>query len=353
MERAALVEQSKGKPIPPFTLDESLTFYCPQENLEAFNHPVVAEWHRFMTTEYSPALDGGLSMMLILPCTKDKPYIMSREHLAVNSHLLMVGFEPLEDALIPEALEQHLPPGYDRAVLNNRLLRRGGLTLHRCVISEPLGLVPYEFLYYYGGRLSPASRYDDPGLFEHRPNTVCPWRADYTGIEKGTNLGWGDNEKLAYVQVHNRLVRIIATALKRLEPTYSRIVAYVSPGLTHRSFLSSREEKKASGIRTARRIAGQTYVLEGVNDLHPHLVTVVPTKEERQGVFKAVEARLRAEGQTVTKARVRGYFARGGGGATPLALPESLEILDRYLAPWQGSIKDYTQTKREVTESLD
>jgi hypothetical protein len=331
VERAALVELSKRKPIPPFTLDESLTFYCPQENLEAFDHPLVAEWHEFMTTSYSPALGRGPHVMLILPCTKDKPYIMSREHLEVNSHLLRAGFEPLDETLVPEGLESHLPPEYDRAVLNNSPLRGDGLTLHRCVISEPLGIVPYEFLYYYGGKQSLASRYDDPGLFEHRPNTVCPWRADCTGIQQGTNLRWGDNEKLAYVQVHHRLVQIIATVLKRLEPTYSRIVAYVSPGLTHRSFLSSKEEKRASGIRTARRIAGQNHALVGVNDLHPHLVTIVPRKEEWEDIFKRVEARLRAHDRSVTMARVRGYFSRGGGGATPLALPESLETLERYL----------------------
>ena len=333
IDREALVELSRRKPIPPFTLDESLTFYCPQENLEAFDHPAVAQWHQFITTQYKPPLDKGSNVMLILPCTKDKPYIMSREHLAVNSHLLELGFEPLNEALVPEGLEGHLPPEYDRACVNNSPLRRGELTLHRYVISEPLGLVPYELLYYFRGRKSPASRYDDPGLFEHRPNTVCPWRDDYTGIPKGSQLRWGDNEKLAYVQVHNRLVQTIAAALKRLEPRYSRILAYVSPGLTHRSFLSSREEKKASGLRTARRIAGKLYQLEGVNDSHPGLVTVLPTKEEWEDIFQAVQARLIAEAPSMTKAQVRGYFARGGGGATPLALSESLQTLERYLIP--------------------
>ena len=38
MDRAALIELSRKKIIPPFTLEESLTFYCPQENLEAFDH---------------------------------------------------------------------------------------------------------------------------------------------------------------------------------------------------------------------------------------------------------------------------------------------------------------------------
>ena len=333
MDREALIELSRRKIIPPFTLEESLTFYCPQENLEAFDHPIVADWHRFMTAEYEPPMGNGSTLMLILPCTKDKPYIMSREHLAVNSHLLGTGWEPAGRATIPDGLDAHLPGGYDRTTLNNELLVRSGVALHRFVVSEPMGLVPYELLYDFQGQMSPASRYDDPGLFEHRPNTVCPWRDDYTGIEKGHQLRWGDDEKLAYVQVHNRLVQLIAIILKRLEPSYSRILAYVSPGLTHRSFLSSREEKKAGGIRTARRIAGKTYPLEGVNDLRHGLVTVIPKKEEWEDIFEAVEARLVAEDPSETNAGVRGYFARGGGGATPLALPEALSILETYLRP--------------------
>ena len=332
MDRVTLVELSKRKPIPPFTLDESLTFYCPQENLEAFDHPQVAEWHQYISAEYKPGLDSGPNVMLVLPCTKDKPYLMSREHLAVNSHLLQLGFEPLYEAFVPEGLETHLPPEYDRACLNTNALRRGALTLHRWVISEPLGLVPYECLYYFRDKKSPASRYDDPGLFEHRPNTVCPWRDDYSGIRKGNHLRWGDNEKLAYVQVHNRLVELIGNVLKRLDPRYTRIVAYVSPGLTHRSFLSSKQEKKASGIRTARRIAGETYALDGVNDRYPGLVTIVPSADDLEGIFRAVEERLLSEDPSTTKAQVRGYFARGGGGATPLALPEALSTLEKYLA---------------------
>ncbi|HJX38181.1 MAG TPA: hypothetical protein VJ714_06265, partial [Anaerolineae bacterium] len=119
MERAALVELSKRKPLTPFTLDEGLTFYCPQENLEAFDHPVVADWHRFLTTAYEPPANEVDKVMLILPCTKDKPYIMSKEHLAVNSHLLNIGLEPLGDAAVPEGLYSHLPPECDRATLNN------------------------------------------------------------------------------------------------------------------------------------------------------------------------------------------------------------------------------------------
>lgn len=331
MDREALVELSKTKVIPPFTLEESLTFYCPQENLDAFDNPIVADWHRFMTNTYESPVGDGHNMMLILPCTKDKPYIMSREHLAVNAHLLTVGFEPVGQTEVPAGLESHLPAQYDRAVLNNRLLVRDGLFLHRFVISEPMGLVPYELLYYYRGKMSPASRYDDPGLFEHRPNTVCPWRDDCTAIQRGRQLRWGDNEKLAYVRVHNKLVGLITEILDRLRTKYERIIAYVSPGLTHRSFLSSVEERKAQGLRMARRISSTTYRLQGVNDIHPDMVSVIPTKEEFQEILESLEERLRPEEGSITPAKVRGYFARGGGGATPLALPETLQVLDRYL----------------------
>lgn len=331
MDREALVELSKTKVIPPFTLEGSLTFYCPQENLDAFDNPIVADWHRFMTNTYESPVGDGHNMMLILPCTKDKPYIMSREHLAVNAHLLTVGFEPVGQTEVPAGLESHLPAQYDRAVLNNRLLVRDGLFLHRFVISEPMGLVPYELLYYYRGKMSPASRYDDPGLFEHRPNTVCPWRDDCTAIQRGRQLRWGDNEKLAYVRVHNKLVGLITEILDRLRTKYERIIAYVSPGLTHRSFLSSVEERKAQGLRMARRISSTTYRLQGVNDIHPDMVTIIPTKEELQQILKSLEERLRADQGSITPTKVRGYFARGGGGATPLALPEALQVLDRYL----------------------
>ena len=331
MDRQSIVELSTQKVIPPFTLDESLTFYCPQENLEAFDNPIVADWHSFIGDIYEPPAADGRRVMLILPCTKDKPYSMSKEHLAVNSHLLQCGFEPAKRAKIPEGLESHLREGYDHTALNNGLLLRGDTWVHRFVISEPMGLVPYELLYYYQGKMSPVSRYDDPGLFEHRPNTVCPWRGDYTGIRKGRHLRWGENEKLAYVQVHNRLVELISKVLNRLDPGYTRIVAYVSPGLTHRSFLSSKEEKRASGIPMARRIGNRRYSLEGVNDNYPGLVTIVPSQEELEGISKAVEARLLQEDALTSRAAARGYFARGGGGATPLALPEALQVLDKYL----------------------
>jgi hypothetical protein len=331
MDRQTMVKLSKAKITPPFTLEESLTFYCPQENVEAFDNPIVADFHRFMTTSYEPPVTDGPTTMLILPCTKDKPYLISRQHLIVNSHLLSKGFEPVSEVEIPTGLEDHLPPGYDPKVLNNGLLMRDGLFLHRFVISEPLALVPYELIYYYKGEMSLASRYDDPGLFEHRPNTVCPWRKDSTAIKRGYEFKWGENEKLAYVQVHNKLAELIAEILNRLRSDYRKIIAYVSPRLTHRSFLASAEEKHINELRTTRRIASKAHRLIGVNDIHPGLVTITPTKEEFQEAFRLLEERLQSELGPISRAKVRGHFARGGGGATPLALPEALQVLDRYL----------------------
>jgi len=60
-------------------------------------------------------------------------------------------------------------------------------------------------------------------------------------------------------------------------------------------------------------------------------VSVIPTKEEFQEILESLEELLRPEEGSITPAKVRGYFARGGGGATPLALPEALQVLDRYL----------------------
>ena len=58
-------------------------------------------------------------------------------------------------------------------LLDTSPLVRGQTVVHRVVVSEPMGLVPYEFVYYWKGRYSPATSYDDPGLFESRGTSVC------------------------------------------------------------------------------------------------------------------------------------------------------------------------------------
>ena len=81
-----------GKIIPPFTLDETLTFFCPQENVEALDQPAVRELHDYMLNVYQPPVGGGNAVMLMLPCTKTKPYSLSAEHQAINTYLLSAGF---------------------------------------------------------------------------------------------------------------------------------------------------------------------------------------------------------------------------------------------------------------------
>jgi hypothetical protein len=283
-DRAAWLPISKQKQIPPYTLDPTLTFYCPQENVEALDHPDVRAFHAHLHGEYTPpSVTGGLVAL------------------------------PAE-------------------LLHNGLLRRGDLFVHRIVISEPMGLVPYEYIYHWRGRLSISARYDDPGLFEQRGTAVGLWRPDNTAVEIGEGkYRWGPNERAAYAEVHNRLSDLIAELLTKFKPAYRRFVGYVSPKLTHRSFLTDRREKRANGIPVSKRVSGGTVALIGVNDRQPGLVEVVPSPEEFERIRSALARRLSAD-RRMTPARVRAYFAGGGGGATPLILPEALAVLEEHLS---------------------
>jgi hypothetical protein len=331
-DRAAWLPISEQKPTPPYTLDPSMTFYCPQENVEALDHPEVRAFHAHLRGEYAPPRVEGRLVALLVPCTKAKPYSLSREHLEINRFLLGRGFEPVGQPDYPDALAAALPAGYPAEVMHNGLLRRGNLFLHRIVISEPMGLVPYEYIYHWRGRLSPSARYDDPGLFEQRGTAVGLWRADNTAVPiGGGKYRWGPNERLAYAQVHNALSELIAGLLEKFKPAYGRIVGYVSPKLTHRSFLTSRQEKRRNGIPLSKRVDGGSVALIGVNDRQPGLVEVVPSPEEFVSIQAALARRL-STGRRVSPGRVRAVFASGGGGATPLILPEALAVLEEHLS---------------------
>ncbi len=322
---------SKQKPIAPYTLDATLTFYCPQENVEAFQHPDVRAFHAYMRDQYAPPQAGGKMVALLLPCTKSKPYSMSKEHLDINHYLLRQGFEPVGEPDYPLALLQALPNSYPQAVLHNGLLKRDGLAIHRIVVSEPMGLVPYDHIYHWRGKPSLAARYDDPGLFEHRGTSVGLWRSDHTAVPiSGGKYRWGNAEKAAYAEAHNFLSKLITAVLTRTQASYTRIVGYASPKLTHRSFLSSKEEKSAAGIVRFKRTDQGRIDLIGVNDHNPGLVEVVPSPEDLAEIMERLTKRLMAL-PGMTPGAVRSYFASGGGGVTPLILPESLEILERHL----------------------
>ena len=75
-----------------------------------------------------------------------------------------------------------LEPEFSQDVLNLApLMNDAGTLIHRMVISEPMSVVPYEHIVSYNGLPSPATAYDDPGLFEKRGNAVSPWRDDSDG----------------------------------------------------------------------------------------------------------------------------------------------------------------------------
>ncbi len=273
--RAELVARAKEKIAKPFTLSEELTFFCPQENLEALALPVVSRFHDWARERWQPGARGP-AVLLLLACQRQKPYTLSREHQAVNARLLRSGFSPLQRGDWPQELAAASPP----ELLSNAPLFGGGLQIDRAVISEPFGLVPYEAIYRWEGEPSPCARYDDPGLFEHR-GLACPWRDDCTAEPRGRRWVWKEAERKAYVEVHNRLAEQIAATLQRVAARYERIFAYVAPSLTHRTFLADSRERAQAGLPSARRTGGgRRGGLVGVGDLSPGLLTLVPSGAE-------------------------------------------------------------------------
>jgi hypothetical protein len=339
--REERVRLAREKMVAPYTLDETLTFFSPQENVEGLDHPQVRAVHQTMLTAYEPPIRGSKAVMLILPCTKVKPYCLSAEHQAINTSLLQQGFRPVGPADYPREIEAALLPGTDPLILNNGIWARGSLLLHRYVMSEPMALVPYEFIYYFQGQLSPCARYDDPGLFEHRGTAVSPWRADFTGISTSGGYRWGDNEKAAFVEMHNRLVELMVVMMDRFGAAYVARLAYVSPKLTHRSFVTSVEEKRRAGLPLGRRTANGFLRLVGINDRRPGRIRAIPDETDIPLILERLARRL--PGYTPTQ--VKGYFATGGSGVTPLILPETLAVLAERL--------DQVESAKEFKEGFN
>ena len=199
-------------------------------------------------------------------------------------------------------------------------------------MSEPLALVPYEQSMYLDGELSPASAYDDPGLFEARGTSVSPEREDCTAVQRRDGTwAWGPGERAAYVQMHNAMSASMGHTLARLAPQYDHIVAWTSPGLTHRSFLVDAASRAADGLPASRRGPDGELPLLGVLDAHPGLVTVLPDADQRRRARARLATRLDAEGRAHSAASVRAVFARGDGHDTPLGLPELVDELVAHL----------------------
>ncbi|MCD0452073.1 hypothetical protein LO762_23180 [Actinocorallia sp. API 0066] len=330
LTRDARLPVSARKIRPPFTLDPALCLYSPQENVEALTHPLIADWLAYVRDSWTPTPVPGADrgrIAVLLPCTKYKPYVTSREHRGINTALRAAGWAP-SGGPVPAELEGCLADGEDASLLDVSPLVRDGWVLDRFVVSEPLALVPYEHSFTWRGAQSPATSYDDPGLFESRGTSVTPYRADSTATRSPNGTWkWGPAEREAYADMHNALVEVLAATLRRLAPAYAGVAAWVSPGLTHISFLADKERRKADGLPSARKGVSGDKPLVGVLDLLPGALTLMPTRAQLTAATVALTARLAAQGRPSGPGSVRSVFARGDGRDTPLALPETLAHL--------------------------
>ncbi|WP_419918050.1 hypothetical protein [Candidatus Poriferisocius sp.] len=322
---------SAAKIKPPFEIDPTMLFYSPQENVDAFEHPRIAPYLRWIAQKWQPPTDGP-RLALIIPCTKSKPYPTSREHRSINRALLRAGWVPDGTGKPPEALYSTLDSGDDPRLLDSGAMFRNGIALDRIVISEPLALVPYTHVYTWQNGPSPASAYDDPGLFESRGTSVSPWRDDHTATQNASGKWtWGPAEREAYVQAHNTLVGFIHETLARVSHHYTAIGAWTSPGLTHRSFLINSAQRRAEGLPMSRRGASGPVTLRGVCDLAPGIVDIMPTVGQLEQARSDLAIRLEHEGRKHSAGTVRAVYARGDGHDTPLGLPELLDHLTAWL----------------------
>lgn len=338
--KAARFDESARKIRAPFRLDPELCIYSPQENRDALDHPLVAEWLRFVAAGWEPTPVPGATrrLALLLPCTKYKPYPTSREHRGINGALLAAGWAPVGGAAAPEELVSVLDDGEDPALLDISPLRRGDVVVDRFVVSEPLALVPYELVMWWRDAQSPAASYDDPGLFEARGTSVSPWRDDCTAVPAGNGRWrWGPGERDAYVDVHERLVAVLVEALDRLRSHYDAIAAWVAPGLTHRSFLADAALRRAESLPASRTGAAGRRPLVGVGDHLPGVVDVLPTRDQLADARDRLAVRLEKEGRAAGAGSVRSVYARGDGHDTPLGLAEATDHLVAWLDARSGA----------------
>jgi hypothetical protein len=331
-DRSKRVLESALKIQSPFQLDETLCLYCPQDNVDSLRHPRIAEWLDFIQNDYEPEIPRAeRRVLLFMPCTKTKPYPFSTEHLAINQRLLNEGYRPSRRSYLPQELQARLEPAFSPEVLNlSPLINDRGTVLHRMVISEPMAIVPYEHIAEFRGKASPAVAYDDPGLFENRGNAVSPWRPDSTAVRmSATRWKWGDEERRQYVVMHNEMARILAKVVTRIGRHYDDVISWVAPGLTHRSFVLARDERAFHHVPTSRKVGARRIELIGANDhlTTEHRIACIPVPDDCKEAIARLSRRLK-----VDIPRATAIYARGGANATPLALPELLDVLIRRLA---------------------
>ena len=350
-DRSKRLRESALKIQSPFRLDETLCLYSPQDNVDSLRHPRIAEWLAFIQSGYEPELpEADRRVLLFMPCTKTKPYPFSSEHLAINQRLLDEGFRPSRRQYLPQELLARLEPPFSPEVLNLSPLVDGhGTVLHRMVISEPMAVVPYEHIAEFRGKPSPAVAYDDPGLFENRGNAVSPWRPDSTAIRmSATRWKWGDEERRQYVVMHNEMARIVADVVARIGHHYTDVVSWVAPGLTHRSFVLAKGERAFHHVLTSRKVGATRVELVGANDHLPANLQIecLPLPDDCKDAVERLSRRL-----GIDLPHAAAIYARGGANATPLALPELLDVLVERLAPTPPHLEGHTHHGRVVTEN--
>ncbi len=350
-DRSKRVLESALKIESPFQLDETLCLYCPQDNVDSLKHPRIAEWLDFIQADYEPELPKGeRHVLLFMPCTKTKPYPFSSEHLAINQRLLDEGYRPTGRQYLPQELQARLESRFSPEVLNiSPLIDGDGTVVHRMVISEPMAVVPYEHIAEFRGKPSPAVAYDDPGLFENRGNAVSPWRPDSTAVRmSATRWKWGDEERRQYVTMHNEMARILANVVARIGHHYNDVISWVAPGLTHRSFVLARDERAFHRVPTARKVAAKRLDLVGAND---HLtsgqrIACRPVPDDCKDAIERLARRL-----DIDMSRATAIYARGGANATPLALPELLDVLVGRLADNPSRVEGIKHHDRVAAEN--
>jgi hypothetical protein len=335
----------------PFRLDETLCLYSPQDNVDSLKHPRIAEWLDFIQNEYEPEFpDAERRVLLFMPCTKTKPYPFSSEHMAINQRLLDEGYRPSRRSCLPQELLARIEPPFSPEVLNlSPLVDDNGTVVHRMVISEPMAVVPYEHIVEFRGKPSPAVGYDDPGLFENRGNAVSPWRPDSTATRvSATRWKWGDEERRQYVVMHNEMARILANVVARIGLNYTDVICWVAPGLTHRSFVLARGERALHHVLTSRKVGAKRIELVGANDHLPTELRIacLPLPDDCKNAISRLSRRLE-----IDLARATAIYARGGVNATPLALPELLDVLVKRLVQNNLSIEGKRSHGRVVTEN--
>jgi len=223
MERSELYERISLKRAKGVTIERCLCFYNPYEVYVALtSNDEVLRWLEFISNHYVPP---KARVLLIYPCSAEKPYHESRSYKRLLKTLSKLGEKRRE--------------------------------VHVMTISEPFGLIPEEF---YGKKVPwhdwSTSWYDCPGLFE--------W--------------WCKRHGQPYSREYlDRCVHILASYVakffekaKAIE-SYSRMIAFV------RTFSSSLEVRADHThrrvVELAAKIAGVTVDLLPPKDVVAEIVS--------------------------------------------------------------------------------